>query len=88
MKDLKTGELSGPPLEHDEWVKRQQELDAEALKQQSKKAGTRAAASSDETQGDGLDDLTVAELKERAKAAGLDGYSTLNKQELIDALSK
>lgn len=33
-----------------------------------------------------LDDLTVVQLKELAKAEGLDGYSTLKKDELIDLL--
>ncbi|MDY6866620.1 MAG: Rho termination factor N-terminal domain-containing protein [Chloroflexota bacterium] len=35
---------------------------------------------------DELDDLTVVQLKELAKANGLEGYSTLNKGELIDLL--
>lgn len=30
MKNLYTNKLSGPPLAHDVWVKRQQELDAQA----------------------------------------------------------
>lgn len=37
--------------------------------------------------GDGLNDLTVAELKERARDAGVQGSSTMNKAALIDALS-
>ena len=32
------------------------------------------------------EDRTVEELRERAKAIGLEGYSSLSKNELIDAL--
>ena len=35
-----------------------------------------------------LDDLTLAELKAKAKEAGLKGYSTLKKADLVKALSK
>jgi hypothetical protein len=33
-----------------------------------------------------IDDLTVAELKDLAKEQGLEGYSTLNKADLIKLL--
>ena len=43
----------------------------------------------DETKNDSsLDSLTLSELKTRAKDAGIKGYSTMKKAELIDALSK
>ena len=35
-----------------------------------------------------LDDLTVAELRERARDAEVDGRSGMNKAELIDALAE
>lgn len=39
----------------------------------------------DET--DSLSDLNVKELKELAKQRGVEGYSTLTKQELLEALN-
>ena len=37
---------------------------------------------------DSLEDLTLAELKAKAKESGIKGYSTMKKNDLIDALSK
>lgn len=34
-----------------------------------------------------LDDLTVVELKDKARDAGIEGFSTMNKADLIAALS-
>lgn len=35
-----------------------------------------------------LDDMTVPELKEKAKAASVEGYSEMKKAELIEALQQ
>lgn len=40
----------------------------------------------DEPEGDDLDALTVAELKDRAKAVHVKGYGSLSKSQLIEAL--
>lgn len=36
---------------------------------------------------DDLEELTVPKLKELAKVSNIDGYSSMNKEELIEAVS-
>ena len=42
----------------------------------------------EETKSEDLESLTLADLKAKAKGAGLKGYSTMKKSELVEALSK
>lgn len=48
----------------------------------SKSSATEGAAGADTD----LESLTVADLKDRARDAGVQGFSTMNKSELIEAL--
>lgn len=94
MKTFENGaftESDGPPLEHDEWVEAQQKAHAaeQKAKDRARQSGGRTSASN-ETGGeddDDLESLTVPELKDRARDAGVEGFSTMHKSELVEALS-
>ncbi|GAB5417706.1 MAG: hypothetical protein Crog4KO_26920 [Crocinitomicaceae bacterium] len=66
-------------------TKEEKPAKAEAPK---KEAAPKAAAPKKEAAGDDLSKKTVAELKEMAKAQGIEGISSMKKADLIAALSK
>ena len=57
-------------------------------KNSKKKVFIKAVAGEVEEVAKNLEDLSVDELKEKAKKAGLENYSKLKKAELIELLSK
>ncbi len=57
---------------------------AEQARAQGKKAASSRTGTSDES----LDDMTVVELRKEASEKEIDGRSSMNKDELVDALKK
>lgn len=70
--------------------RRQAQLEAEserlAAELESVEGQADRVESGKPAEGDALEDLSVDELKDRAKAANIEGYSSMRKAELLDAL--
>lgn len=89
MKDLATGEIVGEPLPHEEWLAEQRKVEEQDAKDRASRRPKGAnVAPAPAPAGDDLNSLTVAELHDRAKAANIEGQSSMNKAELVNALSK
>jgi hypothetical protein len=84
----KIAEESQQDVEENE-KKAQEEADEArkaSLEKQQKAAQDESAAAADTTSNDDLDGQTVDQLREQAKDKNVSGYSSMNKQELIDAI--
>lgn len=60
---------------------------AKAVSEKSKPQDPPADDQGDQTESQGLSELTAKELKELAKEKQVEGYSRMNKDQLIEALS-
>jgi small subunit ribosomal protein S2 len=67
-------------------VKEEKEIKKEKAEEEPKKVVAKKAAKEPKKVKEDLSKFTVAELKEKAKAAGIEGYSKLKKEELIKVL--
>lgn len=88
MKDLATGEIVGKPLPHEQWLAEQRKVEEQDAKDRAARRPRGVQAAKVPAPSDDLESLTVAELHERAKAANIEGQSSMNKAELVNALSK
>ena len=67
---------------------KEEKVEKEPVKKEIKEAKKEPAKEPKKASTPKLEDLTLKELKDKAKAASIKGYSTMKKAELIEALSK
>jgi methylmalonyl-CoA mutase N-terminal domain/subunit len=83
--DFAQGDQEAENRARENLLRQRQALDEQLAKLGSERARPVAPAQP-KPSGENLDDLTVAELKDRARDAEVKGFSDMNKAELIDAL--
>ena len=82
----KEAKKSSPVSEEKEEVK--EEVKEEKVEEEPKKEVKKETKKKVKEQEEDLNELTLTELKARAKAAEIKGYSTMKKAELVEALTK
>ena len=82
----KEAKKSSPVSEEKEEVK--EEVKEEKIEEEPKKEVKKETKKKVKEQEEDLNELTLTELKARAKAAEIKGYSTMKKAELVEALTK
>ena len=92
VKESKEVKKSSPVSEEKEEVKEEtvekEEKVVEEAKKEEKKETKKVAKKEVKEEKEDFNELTLTELKARAKAAEIKGYSTMKKAELVEALTK